>query len=225
MWSKGAIKMYNQKIFNLLVVIIVFFSLEVDSFPGDHNSLTCDKNFIGLTATIDDKPNTIITDDTFNTDGTRAKEGILSKYFRTSETDLNAAGKINRKNIVDAIKADLALPHSQSKVKQNIRANLDDTYEGKPLQVTKWGDSLSDFVSFYGVLTPGAIGDGIALPPVGGIYGGSPIWIDSWSDYFTMAGQPNLTPVYVRNYGIATYQTKEVMSLMGFSSYYDSKNG
>jgi len=65
----------------------------------------------------------------------------------------------------------------------------------------------------------------VPIPPVGGIYGGSPIWIDSWSDYFSIYGQPPLVPVYTRNYGIATYQTTSVMPLMGFNTYYDGLNG
>ncbi len=127
---------------NLIIFIISVGS--VFSFPGDHNSLTCDTNFIGLN--VPDLPK-------FDTNGnlryeTRAvDETALQVCFRNTTPLYVEVAKICRKNIVDAIKADLALPHSQSKVKQNIRANLDDTFEGKPLPVTKWGDSLSDFVS------------------------------------------------------------------------------
>lgn len=34
-------------------------------------------------------------------------------------------------------------------IKKNIRENIDNNFEGHSLHVTKWGDSLSDFVQFY----------------------------------------------------------------------------
>ncbi len=165
----------------ILTNIVVLLNISLYSFPGDHNSLTCDKNFLGLTATINGAPNTEITDiNDKDPNGTEIPNtGILTKYFRKNISDLDAQGKINRANIIAAINADIAKPYDQSIVKKSIRGNIDNTFEGKPLQVTKWGDSLSDFVSFYGVLTPGALGAGVPIPPVGGVYGGSPLWINA----------------------------------------------
>ncbi len=212
----------------VIIICLLFQESSVFAFPGDHNSLTCDKNFIGLTVNVFDNVtktfvNKVIEEDIKDASG-NPTGGILFDYYRKRPDQLTDDNfKKSRANIIAAINADIAKPHDQSIVKQKIRANHDATYEGKPLQVTKWGDSLSDFVNFYGVLTPSAVGNAVA--PVGGIYGGSPLWIDSWSDYFSIWGQPPLVPVYVRNYGIATYTTTGVMDLMGYSSYYDGNNG
>ena len=212
----------------IIFLLISFYALyPLTSFPGDHNSLTCDKNFYDLEVQI---PVKIFNDDnalTANTPTvTTITEDLIKTYLRQNSEAIKVFApyqKQNRINIIAAINADLN--SLSSKIKQRIKNNHDATFEGKPLQVTKWGDSLSDFVSFYGILTPGALGVGVPIPPIGGIYGGSPVWIDSWSDYFSIWGQPPLVPVYTRNYGIATYETTSVMPLMGFSSYYDGVNG
>lgn len=217
----------KPKINLLISILIVLYHSPTFAFPGDHNSLTCDKNYVGLKVPgVEGDPNYTINDnDVRNERGDITSRGSLSKYLRRPISELSAEVKADRDKIIAAINADIKNP-ATSKIFQNVRSNQDNSnYEGHSLQVTKWGDSLSDFVNFYGILTPGALGAGVPIPPIGGIYGGSPLWIDSWSDYFSIYGQPQLSPVYVRNYGIATYQTPTVMDLMGFSSYYDGVNG
>ncbi|HNI90175.1 MAG TPA: hypothetical protein PKX55_18630, partial [Leptospiraceae bacterium] len=140
---------------NILLKILIFIAFTIESliaFPGDHNSLTCDQNFIDITLS----PSVADLGGTFHS---QIDEKLLDDYLRKSQTVLanNPAALANRARIIAAINADLN--SSSSKIKQKIKENHDSSnFEGHPLQVTKWGDSLSDFVSFYGVLTPGALG-------------------------------------------------------------------
>lgn len=193
------------------------------SFPGDHNSLTCDKNFEGIPLS---PP---IIENPLGKIHSTIDEFILSNYIRKDSRTLalpitdclpetmfcDANAVENRKNIIAAIKADLAKPYPDSIVKKNIRDKIETSYEGKEVHITKWGDSLSDFVQFYGIMGPAYP----YFPQYGqqGYYGGSIPFVDSWSDYFSIFGKPNYTPVFVKNYGYATYTTTQVLDKMGVS--------
>ncbi len=205
------------------------------SFPGDHNSLTCDKNFEGI------QLSPPIIENPLGKIHSTIDEFILSNYLRKDPRtlalpitdcipeiqfcDVNALE--NRKNIITAIKADLAKPYPDSIVKKNIRDKIETSYEGKEVHVTKWGDSLSDFVQFYGIIGPAYP----YFPQYGqqGYYGGTVPLIDSWSDYFSIFGKPNYVPVYVKNYGWAGFTTNDVLGKMGISlentdvNWWDSK--
>jgi hypothetical protein len=213
----------NLKEIFMIKIFVLFFTLLIQqallAFPGDHNSLTCDRNFINLQAVIYNDQAQNIADNATPVPTIRVKprsitEDDLVKYYRTGSTDPYKVQ--NRKNIIAAIQADLANPFSESIVKQNIRSRIISNDNGRTIHVTKWGDSLSDFVQVYGIMGP-------AYPSYEtykkqGIWGGGIGPIDSWDDYFSIFGNPsNQNVVFVQNYGIATYTTDMVLGLMGVS--------
>jgi len=224
----------SKIIFTILcIVFILFQKSNLIAFPGDHNSLTCDKNFIGLTVNVYDK-NTqafvdkVIQDDIKDSAGNLT--GILADYYRKRPDQLIDDNlRKSRANIITAINADIAKEFSQSIVKQNIRSRNISNDNGRTIHVTKWGDSLSDLVQVYGVMGP-------AYPSYEtyknqGIWGGGIGPIDSWDDYFSVFGSPsNQNVVFVQNYAVSTYTTDGVLRLMGVnldnsidSNWWDSR--
>jgi hypothetical protein len=148
-----------KKIFILKFFVLLTLTKNIYSFPGDHNSLTCDKNFIGLKANVYDKAldtfvEKEIKPDVYNKEKDKF-EGIFTDIYRKDPKDLDENGKISRKNIVQAIQLDLLKPFAQSIVRQNIRSRIEtyDTETGKDIHITRQGDSLSEFVNFY-IMTP-----------------------------------------------------------------------
>jgi len=193
------------KIFKLFIINFIFV-FSIHPFPGDHNSLTCDKNFIGLRATIDNAANTIVTDDIKDANGNIKVEGILTQFYRKDPALLTTTGFTNRANIVKAIQADLAL--SNSVVKQKIRLSHD-----LSVDVTKLGDSLSDFVDFYGRFNTSLLDPALNAM---GIYGGFlPNQIDSWDDYYTIYGGSLGSPFKVSNYAREGNTTIDLLNLLG----------
>jgi len=131
-----------------IVFILVLFNIKIFSFPGDHNSLTCDKNFIGI-------PNVqILKADKITFEAKTIDEAALALCYRIPNTTADPNLKQCRANIVAAINADIAKEFSQSIVKQNIRSRNISNDNGRTIHVTKWGDILSDLVQVYGVMGP-----------------------------------------------------------------------
>lgn len=194
-----------------IICLLLFSFCALYSFPGDHNSLTCVDNFF-----IKEEGGKAVNDDNlknqfYSIDGTNFK--IDSKLSQETQA------AIRKQNATEALKTIKtrydASQVIKDEVKKNIRDKIETSYEGKEVHITKWGDSLSDFVQFYGIMGPAYP----YFPQYGqqGYYGGSIPLIDSWSDYFSIFGKPNYTPVYVKNYGYATYTTDQVLDKMGIS--------
>jgi hypothetical protein len=121
------------------IIILLLFGITIEnySFPGDHNSLTCDKNYIGLEVknlpkriSPENNPTVIYSDRAVD-------EEALAICFREQlpPAIINRVeiAKECRKNIVQAIQLDLLKPFAQSIVKQNIRSRIEtyDTETGK----------------------------------------------------------------------------------------------
>jgi hypothetical protein len=118
---------------------ILFFQLStlLYAFPGEHNSLTCDQNFLGLSTTIDNVPNTILTDVNIKIPNSTVEipnTGILGKYYRRAADGLGSDPNVaaNYANIVSAINSDIALPNSI--VRDKLRHN-----HNFALHATIWG--------------------------------------------------------------------------------------
>lgn len=180
----------------ILINLILLLNTALLSFPGEHNSLTCDQNFLGLRTTINNVANTILTDvnekDSKNDD--IPNTGILGKYYRRAADGLGSDPHVaaNYANIVSAINSDIALPNSI--VRDKLRRN-----HNFALHATIWGDSLSDFIDLYGMKHPSVFG----LNDAAGNYGGYPFIMDSWSDYLTVFGGSRGNPFNVSNHAVA----------------------
>ncbi len=139
-----------MKIFLLIFFLMTISFREIFPFPGNHYSLTCDANFkeILLIPAIVDSKNTPYS----KIDGT-----ILSEFYRTNVAALTAVELAKHNQVIAAIQADIAKPYPQSIVKQNIRSRNISNDNGRTIHVTKWGDSLSDFIYFYELTEPACI--------------------------------------------------------------------
>ncbi|MCB1194256.1 MAG: hypothetical protein KDK90_27720 [Leptospiraceae bacterium] len=116
------IKNNLRNILILMVMMVIPYNL--NSFPGDHNSLTCDTHFINSNT---------------SQGAQEIKEQDLIDYYRKepqNETERKA-----RQDIINKIKLNKEI------IKTKIRNHHDFSTD-----VTKFGDSLSDLVDLYGAV-------------------------------------------------------------------------
>ncbi|HNF17270.1 MAG TPA: hypothetical protein PK453_26670 [Leptospiraceae bacterium] len=122
-----------MKILYIMLTFLFLLNHKLSSFPGDHITLTCVKHLPyavkeGTNMEIIKDLNLIIE---YNAGGNRRKDAIAK--IRT------------------ALKADPAFferPDIIAEIKQSIK----DSGYNRDVPITKWGDSLSDWIDHYGWL-------------------------------------------------------------------------
>lgn len=86
--------------------------------------------------------------------------------------------------------------------------------------ITIWGDSLTELVSFYGLRTPSFFG----LPSDAGVYGGNPDLMDSWSDYLTAFGEAYQDPFRVQEFGWSGHTSESLKNrVLGLPDGYEHR--
>jgi hypothetical protein len=164
------------------LLLVLFTSFEIYSWPGDQASLSC---LINQTNRID----------------------IEEQFFSRGSFASNGKSKEENQRI------------AVDRVKQIARSNHDMDF-----RVTKLGDSLSDLVDFYGVITARQVfpnyGDS------GGTFGANPIFMDSWNDYMTSgAGIIDFNSrLQFQNFGKSGNTTLSTMNLLGIKIIGDREN-
>ena len=142
----------KEKFMKLTIIIcLLSFSFGgIYSFPGDHNSLTCVDNFF-----IKEEGGKAVNDD-----------NLKNQFYSINDTDFKIDSKlpqetqtaIRKQNATNALKTIreryTASQLIKDAVKANIRSRIETSHEGKEVHVTKWGDSLSDFIQLYGRMRP-----------------------------------------------------------------------
>lgn len=181
--KNGELTMKTIKI--IFTILIFYFTQSMYSFPGDHNSLTCQKNMV------------------VESDAQYPNEGELRKALINSDPTIvkNARDYIERNKLAIL-----------EKIKNDYPRNP--TYD-----ITMWGDSLTDFVDYYGNQFPWFFG---RLER--GDYGGSDLIYDSFDDYFSIFGNSTNEPFKVGNLGVASQETIGLLKQIGITPFYDEAN-
>ncbi len=162
------------------LLLSLFISTSIASFPGDQDSLSCvDSNYAYRTKYINQYR---------NRDATNAN-------WLCTQSDPAQKEACIEKNKADAI----------ADVTKAVRSNYDTSKH-----FTKMGDSLSDFVDFYGMADPRKLN----IEPTGGSLGGiTPWYMDSWNDYYSIPTR--VKPFNGNNFAVAGASTVMVLDSLG----------
>jgi hypothetical protein len=194
--------MKNQIVFLFCFIAFIF---NIQAFPGDQDPLSCQLAFGSL------------KDASGNYTGAE-RQNVLDKGSTNGIYKYGGAyQQQNYPNLDEQTYKDTIKALASKEFTEAIRGNHDLNYS-----YTKLGDSLSDFVDFYGVILPEKIG----WSKASGAYRGNLIFMDSWDDYYS-AGAGIIDPgatFYGRNYAKAGDTTLATLNLLGISRSIDREN-
>lgn len=171
----------------LCLFFFFLFNLMIYPFPGDHNSLTCidhlfyDKNSSGI----------VFYD-------AQAKKDYYDQLAVIASPTKSDTDKANARQIINGILAGIQSRKDFLTSSPDVKTHIKSSHD-LPLDMTIWGDSLSDFVDFYGAVPFSYFG----TPYPTADYGNEPGFIDSFGDYFTIFGKSTSNPFGIKNYAEA----------------------
>jgi hypothetical protein len=189
------------------IFFIILLNTSVFSFPGDQLPLSCSYAFGGV-------------------DG----QSLDQKAAKKARAEIFAKGLSQKIDIYDitydytyatfkANNPSSTKTEEEYKEENRIIATKEYTdkiraYHNPSKRVTKLGDSLSDFVDFYGMILPENNGMHRAAGGFGGL---TPWYVDSWDDYMSWgAGIVNPAEVLsFQNVAVYGYTTIGVLSQLG----------